>query len=172
MKPVLYLDVDGVLLTFPPILEKNDLEARPGPLGMTPAPGARDFLKWALKHMEVRWLTAWAQGGDMLDRRAEMLGELLDIGPERLQQIPSLGWHHDSKPDGIFWVEHIVQERPFVWLDDDQMPRELTILEDQGLLEHFWHVDTIDDPLSLQRAWKRLQQHFELPRPSTFHQTR
>lgn len=172
MKPVLYLDVDGVLLTFPPVLEEAGLAAEAGQLGMTAAPEAARFLRWAQQHMEVRWLTAWAQGGDMREKRVQMLADHLDMNPVELENIPSLGWKQDCKPDGIFWVEHIARQRPFVWMDDDQMPHELTVLEDAGMLESFWHVDTFDDPMSLKRAWQQLAAHFNLPAPTQQEATR
>lgn len=59
-KPVLYLDVDGVLWDLP--RDVNGKHCASTPIG---AKGVREFIHFALEHFEVRWCTTWAMGGYM-----------------------------------------------------------------------------------------------------------
>lgn len=110
-RPVLYLDLDDTILTW----ESGE---------PAPAKGVREFLLWALEHYEVRWLTRWAPDGRMDPDLLVDLSKLTGVETERLKEIRGLDWEGGSKLDGIAWVEHLVMERPFIWMEDDNTGAE------------------------------------------------
>ena len=63
-RPIVYLDIDDVLIAWPP---SGGREA---------APHASEFLRWLLEHVEVRWLTAWCPSGTMSDERRNKLARI------------------------------------------------------------------------------------------------
>jgi hypothetical protein len=88
-RPVLYLDLDDTLLTW----------AASRPLA---APGAREFVLWALEHYEIRWLTRWCPtgswspaehrpGSDPPHPRLRMERGGLQTGRNRLARAPHPG---------------------------------------------------------------------------------
>jgi hypothetical protein len=140
-RPVLYLDLDDTLLSW----QSGSPRA---------ARGAREFVLWALERFEVRWLTRWCPSGEMSDSHLEDLGNLLNLPPKSIRHIRGFEWGLDgSKLDGIAWLEHLVLERPFLWVEDEKGvgERELRFLEDQGLLDSYHPVNVTEDPGSLQR---------------------
>lgn len=155
-KPVMYLDIDDVLLDW-------------SGGGMIPraAEGAREFLLWALEHYEVRWLTYWAPNGRLNYDDAVALARALRVQPEILLEIKGLDWSGDERPiwgvqtklDGIAWVEHLVMGRPFVWVEDETVivPQGLDrTLQALGLLHCWLHVNTTRRGDSLRALHERL----------------
>ena len=141
-RPVLYLDLDDTLLTW----------ASSQPLA---APGAREFVLWALERYEVRWLTRWCPSGVMSEQHLQDLGRLLGIEPDLLRPIRGCAWNEaGSKLDGIAWLEHVVLERPFVWLEDEKGvgAREIEFLRKQRFIDSYVKVNVTEDPESLLRA--------------------
>lgn len=109
-RPVLYLDVDDTLVRYPDRERAQPVEAA----------GASEFLGWAVERYDVRWLTQWCRAGRMGDAQIDVLCRLLDVEPGLLRDIRGLDWRgSESKLDGIAWLEHVVLERPFVWVEDD-----------------------------------------------------
>lgn len=124
MKPVMYLDIDDVLLDW-----------SRGGLNPRAALGAREFLLWAIDNYEVRWLTYWAPNGRLDPDDVGVLARTLQVPPSVLHEIRGLDWSGGSTPvwgvhtklDGIAWVEHLAMGRPFVWVEDE------TVIVPQGL---------------------------------------
>lgn len=159
MKPVMYLDIDDVLLDW----------SGPWPRA---APGARDFLLWALRNFEVRWLTYWCPDGRLGWDDARELGKLLGVPSEMLLKIEGLNWQSGavapilgvhSKLDGIAWLEHLVLGRPCVWVEDETLIVPLGYdkkLRELGLEQCWRPVNTSRNPHALIRLHRELMQEF------------
>ncbi|HKZ40494.1 MAG TPA: hypothetical protein VJ044_05995 [Candidatus Hodarchaeales archaeon] len=109
MKPVLYLDVDGVLIQF---REDRTMLHYEHHKGGFPANRVGDFLKWADDNFEVRWLTCWCPSGQM--------------HPERKTRLEAILW--EDLPDWVnpmtWWGEktygiNFDEPRMWFWLDDE-----------------------------------------------------
>lgn len=148
LPPVLYLDLDDTIISW--------ASGRPHA-----APGAREFILWALDHFEVRWLTTWCPNGEMEDRLLHDLCTMLDLSPDRLRHIRGFDWEMaDSKLNGIAWLEHLVLERPFVWLEDDygMRERERSLLSRHGLLDSYCCCNVTEHAEALARVHQTLRQ--------------
>jgi len=109
-KPVLYLDVDGVLIQFREDRTRLHYEMHKGGF---PANRVGDFLKWADENFEVRWLTSWAMHGVMRPERKLALEAIL------WETLPNwdnpLSWASGEKVDGIDYKD----PRTWFWVDDE-----------------------------------------------------
>lgn len=152
--PVLYLDLDDTIVRW----VNGEPEA---------APGAAEFLRWALDHMEVRWLTTWAPHGRMPTDLLADLASLTGLPAARLSRIPGLGWEGGSKLDGIAWLEHVVEGRAFYWLEDDKVPPEtVQFLERHGYQECFRSCNVTREPDDLRRRHDELRRGLERSGPA------
>lgn len=143
--PVLYLDLDDTILSW------ADGSPRPGP-------GATEFLLWALDRFEIRWLTTWCPNGRMEAGLLGDLSKLTNVPVERLRTIRGFDWEGGSKLDGIAWVEHVVLGRPFLWIEDSNVPPEaLEFLDCHGLRDRFRHCDVTRRPEALRELHRSLQ---------------
>lgn len=146
-KPVLYLDLDDTLVSW---------------RGGHPhaAPGAGHFVRWALRHFEVRWLTTWCPNGEMGESLLGDLAHMLGIPVDELRHIRGGDWDAtESKLNGVMWLEHVVLERPFLWVEDNYGvgTRELAFLEAHGFLNSYHQINVTEDPEALQRLHARLR---------------
>lgn len=151
VRPVLYLDLDDTLIRWE--------HGRP-----SGAPGAHEFLLWALQHFEVRWLTTWCPGGDMEQGLFQDLCKLLRMPPDQIHHIRGGDWTETaSKLNGLLWLEHLVLGRPFFWVEDENGvgERERRVLAEQGLLDCYVHVNVSTDAQALIRAHERLRQRLD-----------
>lgn len=145
-KPVLYLDLDDTVVCW----------STGEPEG---AEGATEFMLWALENFEVRWLTTWAPSGEMPPNLLSDLASLVSLPVEKLSGIRGLSWEGGSKVDGIAWLEHAVQGRRFVWLEDDTLAEDaLEFLEEFGYQHSFHHCNVTRAPGSLKRRHQELRQ--------------
>lgn len=148
--PVLYLDLDDTLIAWPE-------GRRAAPRG---APGAGEFMRWALERYEVRWLTAWCPDGRMPEHLLCDLGRLIDLPCEALREIRGMDWSASRcKLDGVAWVEHVVLGRPFLWLEDDYGfgERERRFLKAHGLADRYHFVNVTADARALARLHRALR---------------
>lgn len=132
-KAVLYLDVDGVLIQWRQDRTREFYRCHPRGHG---ARRVSDFIMWADKNFEVRWLTCWAMCGKM---RLEMLTELRNIldTPELPDTWDNpMDWAntHTNVPkghrvDGVCCDTNkvngidLTETRPWFWLDDEDFER-------------------------------------------------
>jgi len=164
-RPVLYLDVDDTLVTFNKVVLERLAGENRGPWingihDVVAAPGAGDFLRWALDVFEVRWLTAWCPRGIMGTEDATRLGKALGVSVETLIAIRGIPWMHGlDKTTGIDWSE-FRQGRPFVWVEDDLLPSELRTLDDMGALHCYRRCNVTEDIGALQKLHKALQNEY------------
>lgn len=151
-RPVLYLDLDDTVVSW-----------QGG--SPQPAPGVRDFLLWALDRFEVRWLTSWAPNGRMAPRLVRDLSRLTGVPVARLREVRGLDWKGGSKVDGIAWVEHVILDRPFVWMEDRTLPEAaLELLARHGYGHCFRRCDVTHDPDAVRRIHRELEARYGLPR--------
>lgn len=148
---ILYLDVDDTLLVF--------TTEHPG----IAAPLAGDFLRWAMQHFEVRWLTAWCPSGEMRPQPFRRLMLLLGIKGEDAFRAARdvdnpMGWQ-SSKTEAIDWND----PRPWAWVEDELLDREREVLVVREALDNFITANVSRDPTALCRAWRALADRFELP---------
>lgn len=164
MKPVLYLDVDDVLLMFPAHQPESWwLKHKEG----APAPGVPEFLTWAATHCEVRWLTSWAGAGQLLPDKAEKLAGLLGVDEALLRSFDNPQgwvWSPDGKPAGINWREHR-DGREWAWVEDALPEREVFILQQHGASDRYYHTDTSASEGALLDTWVKLAERWQLPHP-------
>jgi hypothetical protein len=138
-RPVLYLDIDDTLISWE--------GGRP-----RAAPGARDFVVWALEHFDVRWLTTWCPEGEMAPGLLHDLCRMLDLPSQSIARIRGIPWDREtSKLNGIAWLEHLVLGRPFIWLEDEHgfQERERTFMVANQQLHCYRHCNVTVDPSSL-----------------------
>lgn len=169
-KPVLYLDVDGVLLRYPQRDQFDSDEAMrafyasDSIMNNGGAPnGLADFLAWALDAFECRWLSAWACDGDVGFDGIRRLVERTGVRGELFGAIgPCLGWS-DNKCQGIDWTEHAAG-REWFWIDDDAhlMEREVAELDRHNARHRLITVDTSIDPDGLTKARAELTRRLAL----------
>lgn len=125
--PIMYLDVDGVILRSPRSIEENEERRKMHPrlfVGVG-AEDAKEFILWALDRFEVRWMTAWTSRGWMHPRDAEYLSEAIGLPAEvfttQIFNPLSWGWtrpyEKDTKPDKYQGID-FEDPRPFIWLED------------------------------------------------------
>ena len=143
MKPILYLDVDGVLWVPERLTTRK------------PAPGLRDFMNFILLHYEVRWCTSWAISGTMSPTNLEYLSEITELPVELWLQVqPSLPWDN-FKTEAIDWKE-IDAGRPFVWVEDGLLPEEEEILHERSIYDWFYYTNVLEDKTALLKTWGEL----------------
>lgn len=63
MKPILLLDVDGVLNIIGPGCKKREVRLVKEP-ALYPMPFVLPFMKWAWRSFDVVWCTAWREGAN------------------------------------------------------------------------------------------------------------
>lgn len=149
-RPVLYLDLDDTLVRWK--------DGRP-----SAAPGAREFVLWALDRAEIRWLTTWCPDGRMKASLLADLSRMLDLPTDTLRHIRGFDWDESRcKLNGIAWLEHVVQGRDFVWVEDERGvgERELRVLEDHDLRGHYLWCNVSREPESLGRVHETLEERW------------
>lgn len=147
-QPVLYMDIDDTLLRYPG-----------GAEGPVPAPGAVEFVAWAFEHFEVRWLTRWCRNGRMSDDLVRSFCKMFRVDAKVVQRVKGLDWSEtDNKLDGITWLEHVVLERPFLWIEDEHGLGEIEqgFLTDHGFAEMWLSCNVTMDPHALSALHQRL----------------
>ena len=119
----IYLDIDGVLLA-----NEENLSI-----------GAVDFIKYAVEHFDVYWLTTHCMDGTT-EHAIEYLNR---ASPEDLRP-----WLEKFKP--VVWslkkTEAIDFTKPFLWFDDDLFYEEKETLTKNGVLDNWIEVDLSKEP--------------------------
>lgn len=146
---MLYLDIDDTLVGYP--------DGRRG--GPRPASGAPEFLAWALRRFEVRWLTRWCPTGRMRDDQVRAFSKMLRVEADVVRRIRGLDWTcSETKLDGIAWLEHVVLGRPFLWIEDEwgMGERERAFLRDHGFDDYWRHCNVTQNPEALASLHRTL----------------
>jgi hypothetical protein len=133
--PILYLDLDDTIISW----EGGAPHA---------APGATEFVDWALEHFEVRWLTTWCPSGAMSDKLLGDLSSMVRIPREVLSGIRGSEWEGtESKLNGIAWLEH---RRP------EYRTRKRSAKLASSPPDRVGRVDTPAPDRAAPRTWRRL----------------
>ncbi len=143
MMPVLYLDVDGVLLSA-------------DNLGLKPARGVINFLEWAKKHFEVRWLTSWTLSGKFENKKA--LAFWLKCPVSFLDGMENPKSWYDTKTEGIDFED----ARPWVWIEDGILREESELLSSLGMLDRYIHNNCFEDEDALIKTKEILKKRFSI----------
>ncbi len=120
-KPLLGLDVDGVLNAFAsPYDLPTHTEAYVG--GYWVLLNTEDHPKWIAElqeHFEIVWATMWTHNAN------EFIAPILDIGPFPVIDHNAIPESVDQRQLGsidslkIVTIDPFVGDRPFAWIDDD-----------------------------------------------------
>lgn len=150
-KPVLYLDIDGVLWDVDvPIWE---LVREFLPRG---ANGIQDFMDFALSEFEVRWCTTWAPLGYLAQKDLTKLAAHTGIGEATWSKVQrSKGWRN-YKYENLNEAEHL-GGRPFAWVEDGLVPAELLWLAERDWLPNYLHTDVFENPDALIQTTEELK---------------
>ena len=133
-RPILYLDIDGVLLA-----NEENL-----------AIGAKEFITYAADNFEVYWLTTHCMHGDSgwaveyVNRASEE-----DLTP----------WLKKFKPTtwSLKKTEAIDFSKPFLWFDDDCFTEEQRVLREHDVFHSWIEVDLRKYPDQMKHELKLLK---------------
>jgi hypothetical protein len=119
MKPILFIDVDGVLFGE----YDGYFQLRPNVIG---------FLDWCQKHFDRRWLTCW---GDRFNKVASGI-----YGGRAIENFGCVPWHQydHNKAKGALTT---AKDRQFYWIEDGLPDEEIEILYHAGLLGSYLWVN-------------------------------
>lgn len=160
-KPILYLDVDDTLISYPPTADAAFWAKHP--MG-APALRVRQFLEEAKELCEIRWLTWWCPGGSMSFEQIERLSKILDVPSELLRGNDNPLKCLPNKTLGIDWREHDAGT-PWVWIEDGPLlSSEVPIMRGRGVYDRWIDANVSNDPHALWRAWTKAKQllHYSL----------
>lgn len=169
MKPVMFLDVDDTLLSYP---------------GGQAGAFVPDFIRWAKEHFEVRWLTMWCPSGDMrrpangaahwiLARRLKITDdEVLEIvNPHEFPVWGSYMGFNGSYRDKSESIRAMLGDTPgraWVWVEDPHLERSewLFLLPPENAVNYFETSVSANDQAVVE-TMVLLAQRFRLPLPDS-----
>ena len=144
-RPILFLDVDGVLLRrrHPGIFDAFEL-----------ASGCLEFLEWATARFRCFWLTSRARTGwpDGIRRAFRAAGAVLDEPRWAILDLI------ESAPWTVNKCEAIDPKSDFWWIDDDPTAQDRAWLGAHGCGDRLIEINTDSHPdalMHLMRCWDR-----------------
>jgi hypothetical protein len=145
----LYLDLDGVIIRRTGNTEFN------GRVEFDVAPGAMEFLSWAIDNFHCYWLTSRSHDGtyDEIERAFRFAIPTNNMAAETknlIRAIRPAQW-------GVEKVSGIDLSRDFFWIDDNPDSGSVAALEAAGKSSRLVVVSTDQRPDDLERVWKLLE---------------
>jgi len=119
-KPILYIDVDGVLFGL-----YGD------PQAFQLRPGVSSFIQWAMKHFDCKWLTSWPK-----EALVKLYNSLYNFGGDML--FPDyVDWRNCSRKQGVTdrKTAGIDWNAEWFWIDDGPVGVERMDLRSRNA----WH---------------------------------
>lgn len=150
-KPVLLLDVDGVLNIFGEAYAAREVRLDDGH-AFYPSPFTRPFMRQAWREFDVIWCTAWRASANAIARWA-------NLGRRPWIEIPQSAFDGDWKLAGVVrrlgrttrrlvWLEDGISEEAYGWISEDHRriyagtdPREGVTPEIFLRIRRFAHVE-------------------------------
>jgi hypothetical protein len=141
----LYLDLDGVILRRTGRTEFN------GRTEFDVAPGAMEFMLWAVDNFDCHWLTSRSHDGtyDEIERAFRFAIPTTNMAAETKGLIRSIKpalWDAE-KASGIDLASD------FYWVDDDPDVGSVAVLEAAGKSSRLILASTDERPDDLTRVW-------------------
>jgi hypothetical protein len=159
-KPICYLDLDDTLIRRPP----------EQPLGEA-APGATEFLRFLLRHFEVRWLTMWCADGIMSEEGLGWLESFFGIPRHELRHVRNERGFTITPTTRFKWEAIDFAEaqagRPFVWLEERLHEIDAEQVERHGFRDCFIECDVTANPHRLAEVRETLVERFSLENDDT-----
>ncbi len=145
----LYLDLDGVILRRTGNTEFN------GRVEFDVAPGAMDFLSWAVENFHCYWLTSRSHDGtyDEIDRAFRFAIPTNNMAAETKKLIRAIR----PAPWGVEKVSGIDLSRDFYWIDDNPDSASVAALEAAGKSSRLISASTDRCPDDLERVKELLE---------------
>lgn len=117
-KPVLYIDVDGVLFGE----YCDNFQLRPNVMG---------FLQWCIEHFDCRWLTCWSH--DQLESLFHRI-----YADKVFKAIKYVRWSRHGFNDKTVGIDF---NADWYWIDDDLFPEEQMVLTYHRCLDRHIRVN-------------------------------
>ena len=145
----LFLDLDGVILRRTGNTEFN------GRVEFDVAPGAMEFLSWAIDNFHCHWLTSRSHDGthDEIERAFRFAIPTNNMAAETKKLIRAIR----PVPWGAEKVSGIDLSRDFYWIDDDPRSGSVAALEAAGKSFRLIIASTDQRPDDLERVWELLE---------------
>ena len=145
----LYLDLDGIILRR---TGRTDFKGRNE---FAIAPGAMDFLSWAIDHFNCYWLTSRSHDGRYvgIERAFRFAVSANSLPEEIMMVIHAIA----PAPWGKLKIEGIDQSRNFYWVDDNPNEDSVSALVEAGLLSRLVMASTDERPDDLTRVREALE---------------
>jgi hypothetical protein len=140
----LYLDLDGIILRR---TGRTDFKGRNE---FAIAPGAMDFLSWAIDHFNCYWLTSRSHDGGYggIERAFRFAVSANSLPEEIMMVIHAIA----PAPWGKLKIEGIDQSRNFYWVDDNPDEASVYALETAGKSSRLVMASTDEQPDDLTRV--------------------
>lgn len=132
MKPILFLDVDGVLVGLQALNTLRGRELRLPYLQLKPLMGS--FFQEARAHFDIVWATAWGEEANGL--LPALWGFPVPLPQFSLPAIPVGG----DKLDEI--LAYTKGRKDWLWIDDSVWPDQVRRLQEAGCTGNFIHVSS------------------------------
>jgi hypothetical protein len=157
-RPILYLNLEGVLVIHPPADRTREEWRRRYPRG-EPTPGAKQFLYWVERHFDVRWAAPQAPMGELYEWQAKQYCEVLDVPLVMLRTT-------FSNPKGC-WQTELTAGIDFTQANWAFITNRLMVKDEETITKHnaadrVYLCDADSDPGALIRTWHYLRRDFKI----------